>query len=96
MDRWRYAVHYCEHHECKDCYIYKKQFRYSNKRWVFWYSMLWEHSRLFRKKVINVLVTTNRGMVTKVQRQYYDGTWHWGRINGGMKAWMPLPEPYRE
>ena len=25
------------------------------------------------KKVINVLVTTNRGMVTKVQRQYYDG-----------------------
>lgn len=48
------------------------------------------------KKVINVLVTTNRGMVTKVQRQYYDGTWYWGRINGGMKAWMPLPEPYRE
>lgn len=26
------------------------------------------------KKVINVLVTTNRGMVTKVQRQQYDGT----------------------
>lgn len=48
------------------------------------------------KKVINVLVTTNRGMVTKVQRQYYDGTWFWGRINGGMRAWMPLPEPYRE
>ena len=23
MDRWRYAVHYCEHHECKYCYIYK-------------------------------------------------------------------------
>lgn len=23
MDRWRYAVHYCEHHECQDCYIYK-------------------------------------------------------------------------
>ena len=23
MDRWRYAVHYCENHECKDCYIYK-------------------------------------------------------------------------
>ena len=19
-----------------------------------------------------------------------------GRINGGMRAWMPLPEPYRE
>lgn len=27
------------------------------------------------KKVINVLVTTNRGIVTKVQRQCYDGTW---------------------
>lgn len=48
------------------------------------------------KKVINVLVTTNRGMVTKVQRQYYDGIWYWGRITGGMRAWMPLPEPYRE
>ena len=48
------------------------------------------------KKVINVLVTTNRGMVTKVQRQCYDGTWYWGRINGDMRAWMPLPEPYRE
>ena len=35
-------------------------------------------------------------MVTKVQRQYYDGTWYWGRITGGMRALMPLPEPYRE
>lgn len=49
------------------------------------------------KKVINVLVTTNRGMVTKVQRYKYDETtWFWGRINGGMRAWMPLPEPYKE
>ena len=23
MDRWRYAVRYCETHESKDCYIYK-------------------------------------------------------------------------
>ena len=23
MDKWRYAVYYCENHECKDCYIYK-------------------------------------------------------------------------
>ena len=23
MDRWRYAVRYCETHECKDCCIYK-------------------------------------------------------------------------
>ena len=58
--------------------------------------MLEDDKRYEGKKVINVLVTTNRGMVTKVQRQYYDGTWHWGRINGGMRAWMPLPEPYRE
>lgn len=50
------------------------------------------------KKVINVLVTTNRGNVTKVQRkQYYDETsWYWGRIYGEVKAWMPLPEPYKE
>ena len=35
------------------------------------------------KKVINVLVTTDRGMVTKVQRYKYDETtWFWGRING--------------
>ena len=23
MDRWRYAVAYCEKHECTDCYVYK-------------------------------------------------------------------------
>ena len=23
MDKWRYAIWYCENHECKDCYIYK-------------------------------------------------------------------------
>ena len=49
------------------------------------------------KKVINVLVTTNRGLVTKVQRvQYSETTWCWGRINGGMRAWAPLPESYRD
>ena len=32
------------------------------------------------KKVINVLVTTDRGMVTKVQRYKYDETtWFWGK-----------------
>jgi hypothetical protein len=55
-----------------------------------------DYKRYEGKKVINVLVITNRGMVTKVQRQYYDGTWYWGRINGDIKAWMPLPKPYRE
>ena len=41
------------------------------------------------KKVINV---------TKVQRIFndYANTWYWGRICGGMRAWMPLPEPYKE
>lgn len=49
------------------------------------------------KKVINVLVTTNGGVVTKVQRQFCgEYGWAWGRILGGMKAWMPLPEPYKE
>ena len=50
------------------------------------------------KKVINVIVTTNKGVVTKVQRIFndYANTWYWGRICGGMRAWMPLPEPYKE
>lgn len=51
------------------------------------------------KKVINVLVTTSQGNVTKVQRIKYngdDGHWYWGRIYGKVKAWMPLPEPYTE
>lgn len=49
------------------------------------------------KKVINVLVTTNKGMVTKVQRMNYDGIWYWGRIhNSNIRAWMPLPEAYKD
>ena len=55
------------------------------------------------QKVINVLVTTNKGMVTKVQRiqdnygyKTDKNNWYWGRIYGGMKAWMPLPEPYKD
>lgn len=50
------------------------------------------------KKVINVIATTNKGVVTKVQRIFndYANTWYWGRICGGMRAWMPLPEPYKE
>jgi len=45
------------------------------------------------KKVINVIATTNKGVVTKVQRIFdsYGNYWHWGRICGGMRAWMPLP-----
>ncbi len=51
------------------------------------------------KKVINVLVTTDNGRVTKVQRIYWEytdgtGSWHWSRVSA--IAWMPLPEPYRE
>lgn len=50
------------------------------------------------KKVINVIATTNKGVVTKVQRIFndYANTWYWGRICGGMMAWMPLPDPYKE
>lgn len=50
------------------------------------------------KKVINVIVTTNKGVVTKVQRIFndYANTWYWGRICGGMRAWMSLPDPYKE
>ena len=50
------------------------------------------------KKVINVIATTNKGVVTKVQRIFnnYANTWYWGRICGGMRAWMSLPDPYKE
>lgn len=51
------------------------------------------------RKVINVLVTTNTGKVTKVQRinnGYRNGGWYWGRIYGECKAWMPLPAPFKE
>lgn len=49
------------------------------------------------KKVINVLVTTNNGVVTRVQRMKFidESTWYWGRVHG-IKAWMPLPERYKE
>lgn len=50
-------------------------------------------------KVINVLVTTSAGKVTKVQRilsDRCDGYWYWGRIYGDAKAWMSFPEPYKE
>lgn len=50
------------------------------------------------RKIINVLVTTAKGEVTKVQRMYnnYSDTWCWGRIYGQAKAWMLLPERYKE
>lgn len=54
--------------------------------------------RYKNKKVINVIATTNKGVVTKVQRIFndYANTWYWGRICGGMRAWMPLPDSYKE
>lgn len=61
-----------------------------------------DDARYNGKKVINVLVTTDKGFVTKVQRIYYERFrseekyWCWGRIGGKMRAWMPLPEPYKE
>ena len=50
------------------------------------------------RKVINVLVTTASGEVTKVQRYRggYSDKWLWGRIHDEPKAWMPLPKPYKE
>lgn len=48
------------------------------------------------KKIIDVLVTTDRGKVTKVQRIFDQIIgWHWGRILGEMRAWRPLPKPYK-
>lgn len=51
------------------------------------------------KKIIDVLVTTSQGKVTKVQRihnTYNKDYWYWGRILGEMKAWMPLPKGYKD
>lgn len=53
------------------------------------------------KKVIDILVTTDKGKVTKVQyihARSYNGDfadyWYCGRIYGDTVAWQPLPEPY--
>lgn len=52
------------------------------------------------KKVIHVLVTTTTGEVTKMRRTYAnwagDEFWSWEHIYDTPKAWMPLPEPYKE
>lgn len=53
-----------------------------------------EYERYKGRKVIDVLVTTTKGKVTKVQRQSHNGYWWWGRIYGEPTAWQPLPEPY--
>lgn len=54
-----------------------------------------EDERYKGRKVIDVLVTTAKGKVTKVQRQSHKGYWWWGRIYGEPTAWQPLPEPYK-
>lgn len=50
------------------------------------------------RKVLNVLVTTATGKVTKVQRirDEWHEDWYWGRICCKVKAWAPLPEKYEE
>lgn len=59
-----------------------------------------DDKRYKSKSRINVLVTTQNGRVTKVQRIHNtfnrNDYWYWGRIYNGIKAWMPLPEPYKE
>lgn len=43
-------------------------------------------------------MTTASGEVTKVQRMYKGSKigWGWSRIYGEAKAWMLLPESYKE
>lgn len=59
-----------------------------------------DDNRYSNNKIINVLATTAYGRVTKVQRIHdtFNGNdcWYWGRVHGGVKAWMPLPKPYKE
>lgn len=47
------------------------------------------------KKLIDVIVTTANGKVTKVQRGNHRDEWYWRRIYGEAKAWMPLPDAYK-
>lgn len=50
------------------------------------------------RKVIDVLITTKYGKVTKVQRVYNEWAgnkyWSWGRIHDEPKAWMSMPGKY--
>lgn len=55
-----------------------------------------EDERYKGRKVIDVLVTTAKGKITKVQRQSHNGYWWWGRIYGEPTAWQPLQEPYKK
>ena len=65
--------------------------------WISVDYMLPENAERYKgRKVIDVLVTTEKGLVTKVQRQCYRGSWSWGRIFSRVVAWMPLPKPYKE
>lgn len=67
-----------------------------NNKWIPVTKQLPEENEKYKgRKVIDVLVTTARGNVTKVQRQSHNDTWWWGRIYGQPTAWQPLPEPYR-
>jgi hypothetical protein len=50
------------------------------------------------RKQIDVIVCTQKGLVTKVRRYYNAlwGNWEWGRIDNIVIAWMPLPKAYKE
>lgn len=51
------------------------------------------------KEIIDVLVTTKYGNVTRLQRRkekrFGKECWLWARLYGEMKAWRPLPEGYK-
>lgn len=54
-----------------------------------------------RQPHIDVLISTKKGIVTKVQRKCFDinespQLWYWSRIFDDVEAWMPLPKSYRK
>lgn len=70
-------------------------------QWIDVDNLLPENDKQYKdKKVIDVLVTTKRGYVTKVRRYkdtyYGKDLWYWGRLRSDIIAWMPLPEPYKK
>lgn len=66
-----------------------------NDGWISVEDMLPENAERYKdRKVIDVLVSTDRGIVTKVQRISNKGYWYWGRIFSNIIAWMPLPNKH--
>lgn len=98
-DAWQRDLHKKSCNECSRRKFYQEGFRDGQKTmdWIPTDKKNPEDIEQFRNfKVINVLITTKNGRVTKGQRFLdYKGNWCWGRKLSPI-AWALLPEPYRK